>query len=212
MSYILNALKKSEQERQRENGPSLNSVHGSVPGFQKRYSKKKTTLALWCLSAITLGLAFSVSYYISLHTSPVDLPVETAVPPKPTAPSSTSPSLTPSRTTTVPLMLAREEKKIVRVNKEGRLLTAGETPKQTGTKHQSLPSTQQLPEEVKRNIPEITLAGHTYSETPGQRMVIINNKILREGNTLDGNIRLVEITWDGVVLDYNGTQFQQHIK
>lgn len=166
---------------------------------------------IWFLSTITLGLALGVSYYFFQHTYPVDLPVEAAAPPVSTELTHPSPQ-TASETVTVPLMLTREEKKIVRVGKGERLLTPDDTSRQTATKHQSLPLTQQLPEELKRNIPEITLAGHTYSETPSQRMVIINNKILREGNSLDGNISLVEITWDGVVLDYNGTQFHQNIK
>lgn len=211
MSYILDALKKSEKERQKENSPSLHSVHGSTPGFQDKYSKKKATLLLWSFTAVSLGFAFGASYYFFQRTSPVNIPLEAAPPPAQTEIPSPPASLSPSETTT-PLILTREERKIVRVNKTVRSLTSDYTPRPTDTKYQNLPSSQQLPEEIQRNIPEITLAGHTYSETPGQRMVIINNKILREGNTLDGNIRLVEITWDGVVLDYNGTKFQQNIK
>ncbi len=56
-------------------------------------------------------------------------------------------------------------------------------------------------------IPELNLAGHTYSDTPEKRMIIINGDILREGDRVSDIIKLIEITWTGVILDHNGEQF-----
>ena len=43
-------------------------------------------------------------------------------------------------------------------------------------------------------------------------MIIINGDILREGGRVDNNIKLVEITWTGVILARNGQQFTVDIE
>ncbi len=43
-------------------------------------------------------------------------------------------------------------------------------------------------------------------------MIIINGNILREGDRVNDSIRLIEITWTGVILDRNGNQFTVEIE
>ena len=43
-------------------------------------------------------------------------------------------------------------------------------------------------------------------------MIIINGNILREGDRVDDTIKLIEITWTGVILDRNGKQFAVEIE
>jgi hypothetical protein len=39
-------------------------------------------------------------------------------------------------------------------------------------------------------------------------MIIINGKILREGHLIAPNIYLREITWEGLIIESNGTRFR----
>ncbi len=70
-----------------------------------------------------------------------------------------------------------------------------------------LPEFKDLPGSLQAAIPELHCAGHTYSTEPEKRMIIINNSILREGEKIDENLRLVEITWDGLIIEFNGERF-----
>jgi general secretion pathway protein B len=71
-----------------------------------------------------------------------------------------------------------------------------------------LPLLSDLPAIVQAEIPNLEYAGHTYSQNPSQRMIIINGKILREGNVIAPNIYLREITWEGLIIESNGTRFR----
>jgi len=59
----------------------------------------------------------------------------------------------------------------------------------------------------KAEVPKLKFAGHTYAKTPAQRMIIINGQILREGDVIASGTRLMEITWEGVVIDFKGARF-----
>ena len=52
------------------------------------------------------------------------------------------------------------------------------------------------------------MAGHVYSEVPSRRMIMINDKIVREGERVGDQLKLLRITWDGVILRHMDTDFQ----
>jgi general secretion pathway protein B len=69
-----------------------------------------------------------------------------------------------------------------------------------------LPATQrieevnELPDDVRNNLPAMTFSFHVYSENPQQRTIIINNRRMREGDEVSAGLQLQQITDDGVVL------------
>ncbi len=66
---------------------------------------------------------------------------------------------------------------------------------------------QALPESVRNSIPEIVMSGHIYSNSSRARLVNINGNILREGETVTGNLKLEEITPSGAIFNFNGSRF-----
>jgi len=66
----------------------------------------------------------------------------------------------------------------------------------------------ELPTAVKRNLPEISFAGHVYSSTASQRSVMLNGKKMREGQEVSKGLLLEEITIDGVILRSQGYRFK----
>jgi general secretion pathway protein B len=56
-------------------------------------------------------------------------------------------------------------------------------------------------------LPQMTLELHVYSRTPAQRFVRINSASYREGDVLSEGPRVVSITQEGVILDYQGQEF-----
>ena len=65
----------------------------------------------------------------------------------------------------------------------------------------------QLPESVRKGLPEITISALFYSAKPSSRLASVNGKILREGQPIADNLLLKEIKRDGVVLTHKDQTF-----
>lgn len=74
-----------------------------------------------------------------------------------------------------------------------------------------IPFLRQLPAEIRARIPEIHISYHAYFFNASRRMVSIDGKIFREGNIIDGDLKLVWITPSGVVLQYKNWQFRVNV-
>lgn len=70
-----------------------------------------------------------------------------------------------------------------------------------------IPYVHQLPPDVQAALPDFHISFHSYSNRPSARLVSINGKIMREGQTIEG-IELERITPDGVVLLYKSRRFR----
>jgi general secretion pathway protein B len=57
------------------------------------------------------------------------------------------------------------------------------------------------------SLPELRLDLHVYTANPAERYAFINMHKVREGETTVEGVQVKEITRDGVVLDYRGTEF-----
>lgn len=69
------------------------------------------------------------------------------------------------------------------------------------------PLPQDISESVPEKLPDIKITGHVYSDNPGLRMVVIDNRIRKEGDLVADDIKLLEITPAGAVLSYKGRRF-----
>lgn len=72
----------------------------------------------------------------------------------------------------------------------------------------AIPELSELPIRVRKEIPEISIFGHIYSENPTSRLVNINGSIVREGETVTRRLKVKEITMTGVIFDYQGLHFR----
>ncbi|MBI4681935.1 MAG: general secretion pathway protein GspB [Nitrospirae bacterium] len=66
----------------------------------------------------------------------------------------------------------------------------------------------QLPEETKKELPNISISAHIYSNNPGARIANINGSNIREGEEVIKGLKVREITISGVIFDYQGLLFQ----
>ncbi len=61
----------------------------------------------------------------------------------------------------------------------------------------------QLPESIQQQLPEIHIDAHLfYKDKPASRFASINGKIMREGHLLAPDLKVAEISSDGVVFSY----------
>jgi general secretion pathway protein B len=201
VSLILDALKKSEQERQREKAPGLQSIHQPVA---RRVSR--TNRGLWLVAGVILVINIAAWVFWRWQQPAVvngEAPVSAVTP--------TSSSVTASRQAAPP-----QAEKAPTVNDGPSAEFAQISPATNPSEEISTaPSTQpihevgELPDDVRNNLPAMTFSFHVYSTNPQQRTIIINNRRMREGEEISAGVQLQEITEDGVILGYQ--QYRVHI-
>ncbi len=189
MSYILDALKKSDQERQQNNGPTLQSVH-RPPVKKAKNNGLKWAVALLFL---VLLLAFSFAGWYFFYGSSFN------------SPSLNNPS-EPANGNTVPLTADKVENTpaVVQQTESYRPEYQEVRPAQ-----QMLPvvAFDELPDPVRVAIPALTFSFHVYSDNPERRTIIINKRRVKEGDAITEKLKLEEITQQGVVLNWEQHRF-----
>jgi hypothetical protein len=64
-----------------------------------------------------------------------------------------------------------------------------------------------LPQSVRRDMPDIKISGHIYSNDPDARLVNVNGQIIQSGETLERDLKVIEITETGVIFSYHKYRF-----
>lgn len=219
MSYILDALKKSDQERQQGASPNLHSTHGPIIG-QRRNSSSifKQQPFLLVSGGVVLLCAFLGIFFFLQHrffseqdaTKTPDTALLSTVPQTATTTSLTQVANQDSeKNGTSSQKVAVIEKNKVAFSTTGDESTPDPPTSITAKAAQtSVPLLEDLPAALQKEIPHLKFAGHTYSKKPSQRIIIINGKILREGDMITPSTFLQEITWEGVTIESNSVRFR----
>jgi len=71
----------------------------------------------------------------------------------------------------------------------------------------ALPSVWELPYATRKDLPELSLTMHVYSDDPHDRFVVIKGERRVEGDSLGDGLTLREIRPDGMVLEFKGQRF-----
>jgi general secretion pathway protein B len=193
MSFILDALKKSETERQQQGSAEFSSVPTSS-------EKPNPARWLWLLAAL-LGINFAVLIGVLMRSEPT--PTET-VAEQPTQISNVG------ETTEAPAPdeAASFEKQIaVAIEEHEELEEYQELAPPRAASKAVMPTIDQLRLDGSLQIAELHLDIHVYSEDPAGRFVFINMVKHREKSRIAEGPIVSEITLDGVILRYQGRNF-----
>lgn len=66
----------------------------------------------------------------------------------------------------------------------------------------------QLPEDVKRNLPPLAVGGSMYSPEAAKRMLILNGQLVREGEKVAPDVVLESIRLRSAILRYKEQRFE----
>ncbi|HEY9102292.1 general secretion pathway protein GspB [Chitinimonas sp.] len=220
MSYILDALQKAEQERRR----------GAVPGLQTPAASAAPAArpSYWLYGVLALSLLVAgvlIGWWqpwrspakpqpVAVAPEPAPAPVvAAAVPTAPVPVSATpqpSPPLAPSLAAPLPAparpLPAAPPPSVVTSPAP---VVAAPVSKPALEEAQPLES---LPASVRQGIPAMTVLVHSYSSQRKDRLVIVNNKPLHEGDSLVAGLRLEEITTEGMIFSYQGYRFRTGVR
>ncbi len=197
MSFILDALKKSETERQRQNAPGFADVpEATDPPRAPRW--------LWILGGL---LAVNLIVLLGVMLRPEVLP-QTAgdQPANPVDALDTA----PERSASFSEMVVEAKKK--QANADPDLAKAeglaNEAPVEA---RPELAAPVATFNELRANgtivLPDLHLDIHVYSAKPAERFVFVNMNKYRERATLTEGPLVKEITPDGVILEHLGNGF-----
>lgn len=75
-----------------------------------------------------------------------------------------------------------------------------------------VPEFAELPYGLQQKIPEIRISVHIFNDDPQLRKVRINGRILREGEEVERNLTVDEITPHGVIFTYARTVFRLNLR
>jgi general secretion pathway protein B len=213
MSFILDALKKSEIERQRQTGPGL--MESASPARRNR-------LPLW---AVLLAALLAVNIIVLLFllnrrgapASPPPPAVAThaeedkaAPQPEHFSPLSSAPVYAPE----IPVPPAESAdsaaRPVPRAAPRSAPHRADPLLSDTAGKDENeevLPSINEVNLTGAQALPELHLDVHVFATKPADRFVYINMRKYHEGNTLQEGPVIERIRRDGVVLNYHGVRF-----
>jgi len=233
MSYILDALRKSETERRQGRVPDL----GQQVQLIHRPKKKRVSPAVWVALALILNagvLAFlfwpgtplpwapagqtelpTVADTVKNTSEPAPLPVTPAsepdaIPEDPVSetgaiPEPDSADSTPRPVAAEPAVSENRERATVIVPSSAIPETA--VPQAEPGQAGRVPHLVELPLSFQKSVPDLTFNSHIYSSSPASRRVMINDTYLRVGDTFEG-LRVDDITEEGVVLSRDGRRFR----
>jgi general secretion pathway protein B len=66
----------------------------------------------------------------------------------------------------------------------------------------------ELPEDIRRQIPALTITGAVYSDNPAQRLLLVNGQVLTQGSPVAPDVTLVEIHSGHSEFSFRGTRFR----
>ena len=66
----------------------------------------------------------------------------------------------------------------------------------------------EMPPDIRKQLPPLAIAGFIRDAGAGN-MVIVNDKLLHEGDEVEPGLRLEQILGDGLVFSYQGFRFKR---
>ncbi len=215
MSFILDALRKSEHERQRQSGPSI----AELPAGRAMRESPTMMLAVIALIALNLGvLAFFLLRSGGEENTAATLPalaspvIGEAAPIAPAPAAVADPGPAPDHGPVAELPLNEVALAPVAVAPApaapdpSLLPTAAPQPSVTRDP-QYVPNINSLPAQVTAGLPPLSVDLHIYMDDPARRAVFINGRRYLAGNTLTEGPVIEGISREGVVLTYRGQRF-----
>jgi general secretion pathway protein B len=232
MSFILDALKKSEGERQRQTGPTI---------FEVKVAPPKNSLPVW---AILIGVLLAVNLSVvgwllwgnasrpetpppvavspgTSQQTPLGQPANAAtsqyMPPQPApaARRNTLPDVADAGAED-PVLEEDAADEEVAMNPEDYEPALEAPPPRRPARNESsgvvrgtssgLPTYADAKASA-TNIPELRLDLHVYSPAPDKRFVFLNMQKLQEGQSMSEGVRVDSITPTGAELSYQGKRF-----
>lgn len=222
MSFILDALRKSESERQRSQVPGIAHVPLAVA---------RPTLPVWAIAVMAVlgasAVAMAGAWWLALdargeRTAAAEPPARTALAlPEPAEPAQPVPLPRAAETRddgALRAAAAAPAAQPLQQSAAGAAVprAAAGAPRADESRRAAAPPPPAIPVDLPsaadlvasgEDLPSLRLELHVFGAAPADRYVFINGKMYREGDTLREGPELVQIDQRGAALRHRGRDF-----
>ena len=202
MSYILEALKKAQAERQLGSAPDVHAVPvGAI--VQRPVAPKR--IKVWIAAACgSLLAALGVAAW-RMQAPPAPPPVivaqqTVAPPPVAVAPA---PLVVQPQSAPVPKPAPPKPAPIAKVEKPKEAPKPAPPPAE-----ENVPSVRELPDAVQRSLPTVAFGGYMYSANPADRLLLVDKALRHEGEEVAPGLILEKLLPKAAVMNYRGTRYK----
>jgi general secretion pathway protein B len=215
MSFILDALRKSEIERQRQSGPGI----AEFPVAREDKRLPIALIAIGFLLAVNLAVVLFFMLRDDREAAPTPARTEAASPP---APAARAPEPAAAPLAAAPSALASQvppAEEPPAVYYEAPATQPPDAPDPTLVPESGLdggrvtygdpppPAADAAAIAAATGLPELAIDLHIFAGDPAKRAVFINGRRYTQGATIAEGPVVEEITRDGAVLSYRGRRF-----
>jgi hypothetical protein len=196
MSYILDALRKSEDNR---NLSRLLNVENGTVTLPITARPSLQIIAIGAAVVVTLLVLFLVLLKLWRQPPAENVAVESSMTPAATADIRNDQAGATSLTD----QLTKPRRQTVK---------KAPTPAPVNTairpSHPPLKFLRAMPDDFRNRVPPLALNIHVYSPDSSQRILYINNHQVRAGDRMDNGVTVLDIVQDGAILEYEDTRFK----
>ena len=235
MSYILDALRKSDQQRQRGATPTL--LTAQVMAAEPR---RPENWIYGLIAAVLVGAGIVIGWLHPWQSEPpapeganvareVIAAKSRESNPRPTAPAPVTaapepvskdrnrnqardrpaPSISNAETRGMPPNAVTTAPEVAPTAVPEKPVTAGLA---DSASEQRAMTMGELPLAIRQELPSMQISLHLYSTRPWNSFVSINNQMLQEGAYPAPGLRLEQITPDGMIFSYKGYRFRRGVQ
>lgn len=226
MSYILDALRKAENERRLGAIPDLHGQPSAMPAAPAASNQPRLLMAGIALAAL---LALGVTAWLQ-PWKPAPARVADAAPQpaahlpaaaEPEAPqawiepaSAVQPDTTAAQAKPAVPPRPRSENKTVRAKPQAPAAPAPTQAAAAAPRTQAAatvmpaPLSAPSPDSQPRELPQIVIGGYLYSDNPRDRQLLVNKRLLREGEEAAPGLVLEKMMPKAAVFNYKGYRYQ----
>ena len=224
MSYILEALKKSQAERQLGELPSIHAPQVQLQGGGGASGAPRGPLWL-ALGGVSVAVAAALLWWQPWQ-APVPAPaaVLAAVPP-PTPPAAAPPlaqvvaapvAVAAPAAAPAPLPEAKPAPKraappapaVAAAPAAPAPAVAAPAPASAAPADEIVPGMRDLPEPIQRQIPPLVLGGYIYSKNPADRLLLIDKVLRHEGEELAPGLVLEKLQPKAAIFSFKGYRYR----
>jgi general secretion pathway protein B len=229
MSYILDALKRANADRERERG-AVPGLHAHTTAALDAPSTLGTPvqMLIWVAAALcAVGLG-ALAVYFSRPSAPAPTPAATAVAPTPapappvaapTPAPAPAPVAAPAAAPAAPVSAAAMAAASAALRLSPPPVKAASAPvtapaplaqtaAASSAKTDRIYTLNELPEEVRAQLPAVAISGASYSSNAAQRLLIVNGNVVQERGNITPELVLEQIGETSAVLRFREYRYR----
>ncbi|NML62002.1 general secretion pathway protein GspB [Massilia sp. RP-1-19] len=203
MSYILEALKKAQAERELGSAPSIHAAPVHAAPVRPAASRKPLLIGLGAGALLAGVAAFAMLRQSApppqpklVAMAPAPAPAIVAVPP--------APVVAPAPVPKPPVAAVKPPPPKPQPKPEP--APAPAAPPQPV--EDTTPPLSQLPDAIQREVPQIAVGGYIYSANPADRLLLIDKVLRREGEEVAPGLTLERLLPKAAVMNYRGYRYR----